>query len=585
MEKLTEEQSKFIEIDGNVVLCACPGSGKTYIIGKKVLKYLKCWNLKYSGVAILSFTNVASKEIQRQIEELDEAKLYDLNFPHFNGTIDSFINTFIFLRFGYLMYKEVVQRPKIIHDNIGEINFPYSECYKKQCAKNINWFKWSGDQLLRNGNIINCNIINKPCIAYKKQMFKNGYVTQDEVPTLALRILKKYPQIAIEIAYRFPIIIIDEAQDTSREQLEIFEIIADCGINSVIFVGDPDQAIYEWRDATPMYFYAKINDKNWHPLFLTANFRSSQKICDATIKFSSHLMNKSIKSLAKYADFGIKPVLLQVNQDKSKEDIVDWFKHFCIKNGVDPESKDVAILTRSRINSESDITDLWKTSETKYFAYATYLWHSGLRKDAFVQCEMGLFNLMIGDSNGLTKVDIIFEVNKKLDYKLWKHLVIQVLTLLPNSEIAIKTWRINLIKILDDLVRRDIIFCTQNRKMQDIIKLKSRIKIDEKYSTEFLEKSIRYYFEKKSSNGTIYSTVHGVKGESYDAILLLINKLKGNTLTSSKLLNGSLDSEQIRIAYVAMTRPRKLLVVSIPKLSGKNDLTRFPNELWDYIEI
>ena len=97
LEALSPEQQIACTAPNNILLTACPGSGKTYIIGKKVLKYLKCWNLKYSGVAILSFTNVASKEIQRQIEELDEAKLYEQKLiKNLDGLQD-------YMKVGYLM--------------------------------------------------------------------------------------------------------------------------------------------------------------------------------------------------------------------------------------------------------------------------------------------------------------------------------------------------------------------------------------------------------------------------------------------------------------------------------------------------
>ena len=46
---------------------------------------------------------------------------------------------------------------------------------------------------------------------------------------------------------------------------------------------------------------------------------------------------------------------------------------------------------------------------------------------------------------------------------------------------------------------------------------------------------------------------------------------------------GNLNTELIRIAYVAMTRPRKLLVVSVPKT--KTTLSRFSTALWDYQEL
>lgn len=103
MTELTDEQKEFLEAEGRIVLCACPGSGKTFIVGKKLLKYLQTWSYPYRGIAVLSFTNVASEEIVRQTSQLSEDGFLFVDFPHFIGTLDSFINNFIFLRFGYLM--------------------------------------------------------------------------------------------------------------------------------------------------------------------------------------------------------------------------------------------------------------------------------------------------------------------------------------------------------------------------------------------------------------------------------------------------------------------------------------------------
>ena len=80
------------------------------------------------------------------------------------------------------------------------------------------------------------------------------------------------------------------------------------------------------------------------------------------------------------------------------------------------------------------------------------------------------------------------------------------------------------------------------------------------------------------------ASVHGVKGETFDALLLLVEGTTGSTLTPSFLAKGDTSKELMRIAYVAMTRPRKLLVVAMPKSSA--DLNkRFPKEKWEYIEL
>ena len=75
-------------------------------------------------------------------------------------------------------------------------------------------------------------------------------------------------------------IIVDEAQDTSFEQMEILNLISKAGVKTITLVGDPDQTLYEWRDATPEYFKKIMMDIQWSCKYLTSNFRSSQYICN-----------------------------------------------------------------------------------------------------------------------------------------------------------------------------------------------------------------------------------------------------------------------------------------------------------------
>lgn len=587
MVTLTDEQRAFLDAEGKVVLCACPGSGKTFIVGKKLLKYLETWPYTYRGIAVLSFTNVASEEILRQTKELAKTKMQNIGFPHFIGTLDSFINTFIFLRFGYLINEDDRRRPKVIYENLGQLQYPKRECHLNGCVNNLNWFHWSDDQLLKKGQPISCGVSSpKPCVSFKKGMLKKGYATQREVPALSLRLLKKYPEIASEIAYRFPVIIVDEAQDTSREQLEIIDLLAEKGTSTVVIVGDPDQAIYEWRDATPEYFIEKLNDTQWDTLYLTANFRSSQHICNATAKFSALLSEKGpAEAKGEYADYGTKPVLLQVTSKHTKNDVINWFKQLCNSKEINPDGDSVAILTRGRIHSNTDIPDLWQTTETQLLAVATYLWHYASRKEAYVQCEKALFYMMIGDANGLSAEDMKQAIENIMEYSVWKHKVILFLSLLPKADSTLKEWKNSLVEKIEESQQQEIISIYDSRDIADIIKLKTRVKVGNSFSTDFLDRPLYIFFEKRTTTGTTFSSVHGVKGESFDATLLMVESNRGNTITPSLLNKGELDSELMRIAYVAMTRPRKLLAVSIPKQKAKNSLNRFPPDLWDYQEI
>lgn len=143
MFDFTTEQVEFLESSGKVVLHACPGSGKTTIVARKLANYLQCWNRPHQGIAVLSFTNVASDEIRHQATEmLPEG--YCVDDPHFIGTLDSFIDNFIFLRFGYLLQKKP-KRPVITSpDVVNSYQFWRKSCYTN-CLSHIGDFRWNSN--------------------------------------------------------------------------------------------------------------------------------------------------------------------------------------------------------------------------------------------------------------------------------------------------------------------------------------------------------------------------------------------------------------------------------------------------------
>ena len=47
-------------------------------------------------------------------------------------------------------------------------------------------------------------------------------------------------------------------------------------------------------------------------------------------------------------------------------------------------------------------------------------------------------------------------------------------------------------------------------------------------------------------------------------------------------MEGNLEDELMRIAYVAMTRPRRLLMIAMPENKKMNEYPRFPKDKWEY---
>ena len=118
--EITPQRQAFLDARGKIVLNACPGSGKTTAIAKKIMLLQDEYTSKvgrFSGIACLSFTNTAKDEISEKYTELSGDYL---GFPHKVSTIDSFINQYITLPYYYL-FTENGKRPKIL-DDAGFLN-------------------------------------------------------------------------------------------------------------------------------------------------------------------------------------------------------------------------------------------------------------------------------------------------------------------------------------------------------------------------------------------------------------------------------------------------------------------------------
>lgn len=580
VEKMTEEQKKFLAAEGKVVVKACPGSGKTYTVAHKLLSYVDNWKDYHRGVAVLSFTNVASNEIYIKAQTI-HGSLGKLGYPHFVGTVDSFIDEFIVLRYGHLHTVGKVRPRMALADN-WKIPYKYwrSECHRNGCVDSVEQFYYGIDGNFYKGNKqVTCDRKNAralPCQQYKRMLSERDIVFQNETALFAYQLLKKYPEVATAIAERFPIIIIDEVQDTSINQMAVFELLSDSGLESMFLVGDSDQSIYEWRNADPECFIRKLEDPNWKTIELTGNFRSSQNICNATSPFSASLRGTSNNNaIGDWKDEKEKPVLL-LTKKNSEDDIIHYFLDKCRKMGIEESPENVAILTRGRIHSDTDITGLWKSKEIELFAKAAYEWKRGSRKRAYQEASKASYDLIFNED-----VDEYVMKQKVWEYtneETWKDYVIDILVDMPDIEMGIAEWVKSFSVIFCSICTKYGYEISPHKDIKNIFKIKQ----SDKNVPYFKQISLSKYFEKKIEDKYTRSSIHGVKGESYDAVLIYIKSRTGSTITPKLLMEGSLDQELMRLAYVAMTRPRRLLIIAMPDTKGIKNCGRFPEELWKY---
>jgi len=61
----------------------------------------------------------------------------------------------------------------------------------------------------------------------------------------------------------------------------------------------------------------------------------------------------------------------------------------------------------------------------------------------------------------------------------------------------------------------------------------------------------------------LIGNVHSIKGETFDAVLFIVRDSTTYRKLYKNIINDKI--EELRIVYVAITRPRKILVIAVPK--------------------
>ncbi|MDC4712853.1 UvrD-helicase domain-containing protein [Acinetobacter baumannii] len=64
---LTQQQIEAIEYSSNLVILACPGSGKTTVMKEKIRKSIPTL-LSHQGVIAMTFTKKASAELKKDVK-------------------------------------------------------------------------------------------------------------------------------------------------------------------------------------------------------------------------------------------------------------------------------------------------------------------------------------------------------------------------------------------------------------------------------------------------------------------------------------------------------------------------------------
>ncbi|WP_304350297.1 UvrD-helicase domain-containing protein, partial [Comamonas testosteroni] len=230
---------------------AAPGSGKTTVLAAKLLLHARKWPYDQRGICVLSHTTVARDEIQKRLAATpDGARL--LAYPHFIGTIHSFVDRFLAL--------PALRSSGITVDVIDDDVFAQKAI--ALAIKNTSVWGWAKNNVgvkpmigglvyrgpnleldSENGTLPKESAKTYPVLAnVKAELSTAGVFRFADMFAFAEYLLAKCPDVKDHLSRRFPMVYIDEMQDTSIEQ----EALLDKLFNASVLVqrfGDVNQRI------------------------------------------------------------------------------------------------------------------------------------------------------------------------------------------------------------------------------------------------------------------------------------------------------------------------------------------------------
>lgn len=584
-----EERLAYLRARGKVILNACPGSGKTTTIAKKILELENLNEIGgHSGIACLSFTNSAKDEINEAYRKLSGKSL---QFPNHVSTIDSFINKFITLPFYNLLNRDF-NRPKIL-DHTTILDDMWKTTYVKngkrldgllrplnnaeyKAKNNRSIFHLYPPSEIRiepdgtfsiNGNQPSAEKVerenfNNYCQLIKSKQFTKGLISTGDSAYIALYLLQKNPKISEWLGLRFPFIIIDEAQDNSIMQHSIFEELTKQGLNNIELIGDPYQSLYEWRDAKPTEFLRKYEeDDSWQSFDLTDNRRSPQNIVDVFSKVRRQ--NDSKINSVDCLELDDSIVIYKYNNNNHQK-IIKHYDDCCskykyIKSCIVVRGNS---LKDSLLGKKSEQRP-WGVELPKSIIYAKNLYLSGDIKNSIKEIRTICIHLIhsdITDYHGLKEI----EKEKSIDPS-FNSLMITILAELPDFTLSVSNWTTKTQQFLKEKLNLNynVDFKLRNRKSTYLEKAT-------------LDESVEIHFKKSYSAFNIpITTIHQVKGQTLDSILVFFNEKKHkDNITFENISNTEniFPDETKRLIYVALSRPIHLLAMAFPESITNEDL-------------
>ena len=353
LHNLNPEQRAAVTLPSEpALILAGAGSGKTRVLTTRIAWLISTGQVSPQGVLAVTFTNKAAKEMLGRIGAMLPVNVRGMWIGTFHGLCNRLLRAHhrdaqLPATFQILDSQDQLSAVKRL---LKTLNWDDEKYPPRQLQSFINGAKEQG---LRAADIDDSDGYNKKFIefyqAYDDQCQREGVVDFGELLLRSVELLKRNTTLRDHYRMRFRHILIDEFQDTNPLQYEWIKQLS--GETTAVFaVGDDDQSIYAFRGAdvaNMMKFEREF--KVSHLIKLEQNYRSSGHILDVANAMIRHNSQRLGKNLWTDAGEGEQLRIMEAASDGLEAQwLVDEMRSLIAEGSLRSE---IAVLYRSNAQS------------------------------------------------------------------------------------------------------------------------------------------------------------------------------------------------------------------------------------------
>ncbi|MGG1396296.1 ATP-dependent helicase [Bacillus salipaludis] len=354
---LDEAQAAAVsETDGALLVLAGAGSGKTRVLTARTAFMLEVKKIDPRNIMLVTFTSKAASEMKSRLLSYPQMKREAIN-KLVTGTFHSIFYRILMFHSrdkwtSDRLLKKDWQRDRILKDAGKEIELSEKEFAYDLALQQIGF--WKNSLLFPNDVRPLSEWEEKALFLYKKyEEYKEReqLFDFDDMLIGCYQLLSSTSELLEQYQNRFQYFLIDEFQDINKVQYELIKLLAGKHKN-VCAVGDDDQAIYSFRGSDPSYLlefekdfpYAKV-------ITLEENYRSSHEIVTAANQMIAANKIRRLKKMKAQYSAGMAPTLFFPIDEEEEATMIVTDLQEKIAKGANPS--DFAILYRTNAGARA----------------------------------------------------------------------------------------------------------------------------------------------------------------------------------------------------------------------------------------